>query len=145
MIGDVATMHDDLTTIAALHEDVTAGAESWLVGVARDLGFQDLPARAPVDVAIIGMACVMPGAADLESFWANIVDGVNTVTEVPAERWDTSVGYNPDYDHATAARDPRVQSASKWGGYIPPVEFDALAYGIPPASLAASSPASSSR
>ena len=40
------------------------------------------------DVAIIGMACVLPGAPDLDTFWHNIVNKVDAITDVPPERWD---------------------------------------------------------
>ena len=67
------------------------------------------------------------GAGDLDAFWSNVVGGVDAVTEVPAERWDTELYYDPE---ATAR--PRGHTPSKWGGFLPQVPFDALAYGIPP-------------
>src|SRR4029453_4771051 len=88
---------------------------------------------------ILGMACLMPGAPDLDRFWLNIVDGVNSITEVPPERWDVDRYFDPEWDHQTATQ--RSGSASKWGGFLPDIGFDALAYGIPPASLAAVEPA----
>jgi acyl transferase domain-containing protein len=93
------------------------------------------------DVAIVGMACVMPGAPDVEAFWANIVDGVDSVTEVPPSRWNLGRHYDPDHDSSArgAGRDP--MSVSKWGGFVPDVGFDALRWGIPPASLASIDPA----
>lgn len=92
-------------------------------------------------MAIVGMACVMPGAPDLETFWANIVDGVDSVTEVPPSRWNQATHYDPDHDSSArrAGRDP--MSVSKWGGFVPDVGFDALRWGIPPASLASIDPA----
>jgi acyl transferase domain-containing protein len=93
------------------------------------------------DVAIVGMACVMPGAGDVEAFWANIVDGVDSVTEVPPSRWSQAAHYDPDHDSSRgdAGRDP--MSVSRWGGFVPDVGFDALRWGIPPASLASIDPA----
>jgi acyl transferase domain-containing protein len=102
----------------------------------------DAPARSRVrDVAIVGMACVMPGAPDLEAFWANIVDGVDSVTEVPPSRWNQAAHYDPEHDSSTrgAGRDP--MAVSRWGGFVPDVGFDALRWGIPPASLASIDPA----
>ncbi|MGH9214598.1 MAG: beta-ketoacyl synthase N-terminal-like domain-containing protein [Acidimicrobiales bacterium] len=88
-----------------------------------------------VDVAIVGMACVMPGAPDLEAFWANIVDGVDSITEVPPSRWDPALHFDPAFDPAAMASASQPKTVSKWGGWLPDVEFDALAWGIPPASL----------
>ena len=47
------------------------------------------------DVAIIGMACVFPGAPDLETFWHNIVNKVDAITDVPPERWDPEIFFDP--------------------------------------------------
>ena len=144
MIGDVATLRHELTTVAALHEQVTTGATAHLSAVADALAAELVttgPERAvpePLDIAIVGMAAVMPGAADLDEFWRNVVEGVNSITEVPAERWDTDSYFDPEWDHQTAHQ--RTGSASKWGGYLPDIGFDAFAYGIPPTSLAAIEP-----
>ena len=37
--------------------------------------------QATEPVAIVGMACKFPGAADLDAFWRLLVEGRNTVTE----------------------------------------------------------------
>src|SRR4029077_1371968 len=33
----------------------------------------------PTDVAVVGMACRVPGAADADAFWRNIRDGVESI------------------------------------------------------------------
>ncbi|MEH0547428.1 SDR family NAD(P)-dependent oxidoreductase [Streptomyces sp. B21-105] len=87
------------------------------------------------DVAVVGMACAFPGAPDLAQYWANVVAGVDSVTEVDAERWPTE-------RHWAGAEAPSAeQSPSKWGGFLPPLPFDALSHGVPPASLGAIEPA----
>ncbi|MEV5774880.1 SDR family NAD(P)-dependent oxidoreductase [Streptomyces antimycoticus] len=139
MAGQVAVMRSATTTIAALHHAVGPGAADFLTAraeaVCERLGVASAPAAAeapaPLDVAVVGMACMFPQAPDLASFWANVVGGVDAVTEVPAERWDPAVHYTGDKDGA---------SASQWGGFLPPVPFDPLRYGIPPASLGSIEP-----
>ncbi|MER5408927.1 SDR family NAD(P)-dependent oxidoreductase [Streptomyces sp. NPDC002769] len=42
----------------------------------------------PVPVAIVGAAGRFPGARDLDAYWANLVGGVDSVTEFPAHRYD---------------------------------------------------------
>ncbi len=131
MLGQVATMRSEVTTIGALHRQVTAGAAGFLASRAEDLTTQGLneasarPGSHPADVAIVGMACVYPGADGLGAFWSNIVSGADAVTDVPADRW-----------RAEAYPDLPAR-----GGFLPRVPFDALAYGIPPASLASIEPA----
>src|SRR5918998_127320 len=133
MIGDVATLRHERTTVTALHESVTTGAMGHLADVINEIGpeLADMatPRAAveppPVDVAIVGMACVMPGAPELEDFWRNVVEGVNSITEVPADRWDVGTYFDPEWEHSTAHK--RSGSASKWGGFLPDIPFDALA------------------
>src|SRR3990170_812439 len=93
----------------------------------------------PRDIAIVGVACVMPGSPDVEAFWANVVDGVDCVSEVARSRWLTELFFDGGYEPSRRAGLP--MSVSKWGGFVPDVGFDALGWGIPPASLASVDPA----
>ncbi|BCL17964.1 type I polyketide synthase [Micromonospora sagamiensis] len=78
-------------------------------------------------IAIVGMACRFPGGANSpEAFWALLRDGVDGVTEVPADRWDAGALYHPD---------PTVPGrvSSRWGGFLDQVDhFDAAFFGISP-------------
>jgi acyl transferase domain-containing protein/NAD(P)H-dependent flavin oxidoreductase YrpB (nitropropane dioxygenase family)/NAD(P)-dependent dehydrogenase (short-subunit alcohol dehydrogenase family) len=138
MIGDVATLRSERTTVAALHRQVSDGATRWVAerAAARAVGDGSRRRSSPTDVAIVGMACVFPGAADLDAFWAQILEGADAVSEVSPERWDPEVYFDAENRPDLAG----VKSPSKWGGFLDPVPFDALAYGIPPASLAAIEP-----
>ncbi|WP_195909184.1 type I polyketide synthase [Microlunatus sp. Gsoil 973] len=146
MMGQAAALRDATTTCAQLHQDVSAGAEASLRAARRRLdrdqhqdqetGPQDQrerhdqqAARHGADgYAIIGMSCVLPGAPDLDHYWANILAGVDAVTEVPRDRWD------PDryFDADPTAPD---HTYSRWGGFLSDVIFDPLDFGMPPNSL----------
>ncbi|GHH33688.1 polyketide synthase [Lentzea cavernae] len=117
MIGQVATLRSERTTIARLHEDITSG-------VLPETGVDTSEAK-PLDVAIVGMAAIMPGARDVAEFWANVLAGTDSITEIPPDRW------SPE----------RYGSPFRWGGFLPRTAFDPLAYGIPPASLTSIEPA----
>ncbi|WP_370949090.1 SDR family oxidoreductase [Amycolatopsis sp. cg5] len=135
MAGEVAVLRSEVTTIAALHESVGAGAREFLANRVAELGLATAETEAapePLDIAIVGMSCMFPQAPDLTTFWANILGGVDSVTEVPARRWDQSLYYDPDGD---GSRTP-----SRWGGFLPEIPFDPLSYGIPPSSLSAIEP-----
>ncbi|NGO67721.1 type I polyketide synthase [Streptomyces boncukensis] len=144
MAGQVAVLRTATTTLAALHREVTEGADAFLrQRAATAPEHADSPdargsAPRPVDVAVVGMACVFPGAADLDAYWANILAGADAVTEVPATRWDPAVYFGTG-DHRAAGGSPD-RTVSKWGGFLPPVPFDPLAFGIPPASLGSIEP-----
>src|SRR5437868_3277114 len=42
----------------------------------------------PESIAIVGMGCRFPGAKDPEAFWRLLHDGIDAITEVPADRWE---------------------------------------------------------
>jgi acyl transferase domain-containing protein/NAD(P)H-dependent flavin oxidoreductase YrpB (nitropropane dioxygenase family)/NAD(P)-dependent dehydrogenase (short-subunit alcohol dehydrogenase family) len=132
MLGQAATLRSTTTTIAELHREVSEGAGDVL-GRLAPRSAAKAPEQAPADVAIVGMAAVFPGAPDLESYWANILEGIDSIGEVPPERWNTSLYYGPG--GAAGEFTP-----SKWGGFIDPVPFDPVEFGIPPLSLAAIEP-----
>ncbi|UGY94914.1 type I polyketide synthase [Streptomyces gobiensis] len=139
MLGQAATARTATTTLAALHTQVTDGATAHIAQRAEQLRHIAEPAaappeEAPLDIAVIGMACCFPGAGDLASYWSNIVAGADAVTDVPADRWDPAVYHDP----APARAGERTPS--RWGGFLPAIPFDALAHGIPPASLAGIEP-----
>ncbi|MEZ4732210.1 MAG: beta-ketoacyl synthase N-terminal-like domain-containing protein [Caldilineaceae bacterium] len=47
-------------------------------------------------IAIIGMGCRFPGAANPEQFWQLLRSGADIIKEIPAERWDVDAYYDPD-------------------------------------------------
>ena len=48
------------------------------------------------DIAIVGMACRLPGADDLEAFWQLIREGRSALRPAPEDRFDRSLFYHPD-------------------------------------------------
>src|SRR6201997_898601 len=63
-------------------------------------------------VAVIGMACRLPGGIDSpEQLWEALVRGDDLVTEIPPDRWDADEYYDPQ---------PGVpgRSVCKWGAVL---------------------------
>lgn len=140
MAGEVAVLRSATTSIDALHHSVADGAADFLTERAAELRErlgvhppEEAAAPAPLDVAVVGMACMFPDAPDLAAFWANILGGHDAVGEVPADRWDPAV-------HYSAADGDGGVTSSKWGGFLPRIPFDPLSYGIPPTSLGSIEP-----
>lgn len=131
MIGQVATMHDKVISLNELHDNVSIHHQKYIQEA--ELSEEPVSVEKPLDIAIIGMECIFPDAKNLEEYWRNIVLGKDSVTEVPDERWNKELYYHPDSNEADV-------SHSKWGGFIPKIDFDPLAFGIPPQSLAAIEP-----
>ena len=81
------------------------------------------------DVAIIGMAAIFPGAPDVATLWQNIVSKVDAITDVPADRWETDIFFDPD-----STENDRVYC--KRGGYLGELaEFNPLDFGIMPVAV----------
>jgi len=86
-----------------------------------------------VRVAIVGLACLFPGAPDLDAFWRNIEAGVDAITDVPDGRWDKQF-----YDPHAADID---RFYCKRGGFVDDhADFDPLAFGVVPKSAASIEP-----
>jgi len=127
MFGQAAVLRDGVTTIEALHREVSEGGTSLLdapeivpTGAAQ-------PPR-PSDVAIVGISAIFPGAGDARTFWENTLRGLDAIEEIPPDRWDWRLYYDQD----PKAPDKII---SRWGGFVPDVPFDPLRYGMPPNSL----------
>ncbi|MGH3838776.1 MAG: polyketide synthase, partial [Pseudonocardiaceae bacterium] len=89
----------------------------------------------PVEVAIVGMAAVFPGAPDLATYWSNILAGVDAITDVPAARWDPSY-YDPEA--AASGRGDRLYC--RRGGFVNGVGFDPVRFGIMPVAVSGGEP-----
>jgi polyketide synthase 5 len=81
---------------------------------------------APVaPVAVIGMACRLPGGIDSpELLWEALLRGDDLITEVPPDRWSIDDHYDPEPGIAG-------RSVSKWGAFLDDVAgFDSEFFGI---------------
>ncbi len=134
MIGQVASMHDKVLSVKELHEKVSAGGAEILADAYApkdEVVHTENTASEPI--AIVGMSCFLPEANDIETFWSNILNKVDTIKEVPQTHFE----WRELYDADPFAPEKAV---SKWGGFLGEVVFDAAAYGIPPNSLSSIDP-----
>lgn len=76
-------------------------------------------------VAVIGMACRLPGGIDSpQELWEALLRGEDFVGEIPSDRWDADVYYDPE---------PGVpgRSVTRWGAFLDDVGgFDADFFGM---------------
>jgi len=72
------------------------------------------------------MACRFPGADDYNQFWENLESGVNSISEIPSQRWEVEKHYSPIPNQPN-------KTISKWGGLVEGIdEFDADFFSISP-------------
>jgi acyl transferase domain-containing protein/NAD(P)H-dependent flavin oxidoreductase YrpB (nitropropane dioxygenase family) len=128
MIGQVACLRDEVITLADLHAEVAEGNLDVLDKVIPRQQPVTEKKPKPIEIAIVGMACLFPKAKDLRRYWQNICNRIDAIREVPPDRWRIEDFYCED----RLARD-RVYS--KWGGFLDKVFFDPVKWHIPPASL----------
>jgi acyl transferase domain-containing protein len=128
MLGQVAALRREVLRIEELHRDVSAGGMALFDGVELPAPAAEPDLPPPSDVAIVGVGCVLPGAPDVRTFWSNVLNKVDAITEVPKARFDADAYFDRDLK----ARDRIV---SKWGGFLGDVPFDPVKYGIPPSAL----------
>jgi len=84
------------------------------------------PAHSDDKIAIIGMSGRYPKANNLSQYWDNLIEGRNSIVEVPRSRWDVNRYYDPD-------RTKKDKTYSKWLGALDDIDcFDPLFFRISP-------------
>src|SRR5262249_40204760 len=81
--------------------------------------------RAKVEpIAVIGLACRVPGASDSEAFWRLLDQGADAIGDIPADRFDIDDYYDPDPDAPG-------KTITRRGGFLTQIDrFDAELFGI---------------
>ncbi|MCF8067503.1 MAG: SDR family NAD(P)-dependent oxidoreductase [Desulfobacterales bacterium] len=83
-----------------------------------------------IPIAIIGMESFFSNASGLREFWRLLYRGEDGITDVPETHWSPEDYFdeNPDRpDHVYCKR----------GGFLSPISFDPLEFGIPPTAFEA--------
>ncbi len=82
-------------------------------------------------IAIIGIGCRFPGSTNgPEQFWQLLSSGIDAITEIPPDRWNTRLFYDPE--PGTPGK-----TYARWGGFIDGIDqFDAEFFGISPREAA---------
>ena len=80
------------------------------------------------EIAIIGMACIYPGAGNVQQFWENIIHKVDAISDPPPD-WEAEFYYDPQSE-----ADDRTYC--KRGGYLGKLaQFNPLEFGVMPNAI----------
>src|ERR1017187_7186522 len=82
-------------------------------------------------LAIIGISCMFPKAEDLRTYWGNIKNGVDAISPIPERsHWNVADYFSPD---------PKApdRTYAKRGGFLSPVDFVPMDFGIAPKDVEA--------
>ncbi len=75
-------------------------------------------------VAIVGLGAILPDAPDVATFWANLQAAKYSVRDVPPDRWDPELYFDPDPKAAD-------RTYSKVGGWVRDWEWAPLEWHLP--------------
>ncbi|GLY25860.1 type I polyketide synthase [Micromonospora sp. NBRC 101691] len=115
-----ATLVWDHPTIDSLVRFLSEGDRTPAVTDSRPVVSDSEP------IAIVGMACRFPGARNTEAYWQLLTEGLDAITEVPADRWDVDHFYS-------SVPDAPGRTRTRWGGFLDQVDrFDAGFFGLAP-------------
>ncbi|KAK4169877.1 putative beta-ketoacyl synthase domain-containing protein [Cladorrhinum sp. PSN259] len=132
--GIVSTVAEQLSSSPS-HNDVVVQAQDivdWVYAVedeaaadGHNLGNPGLPQDSKL--AVVGMACRMPGDADTpEKFWELLVQGRSTVSEVPSDRFDLDAHFDPNMERENTV-------GTRFGNFVSnPGFFDAGFFNMSP-------------
>ncbi|MGN4085321.1 SDR family NAD(P)-dependent oxidoreductase, partial [Burkholderia gladioli] len=89
-------------------------------------GVSPVDVSGPLDIAIVGLSGRYPQADTLEEYWQNLLGGLDSITEIPAERWEWRGDYSPN-------KGEPGKVYAKWGGFLRDVDkFDPQFFNISP-------------
>ncbi|MGE8406416.1 MAG: SDR family NAD(P)-dependent oxidoreductase [Pseudomonas sp.] len=154
LLFDCRTLHDVVEHLLREHPEASA---AWLDAHAQDRMLQEPPSTpAPVeapwphlaplalrrpdsdamDIAIVGLHGRFPDADNLDQLWQNLLQGLDSISEIPGERWPLEGFFQAGAD----ARNSGL-SYAKWGGFLNDIDhFDAQFFAIPPREAACLDP-----
>ncbi len=75
-------------------------------------------------LAIVGLSAILPDAPDYKTFWSNLEKGRYSIGDIPPDRWNTDLYYDPD---------PSLpgKSYSKIGGFVRKWEWEPMKWKLP--------------
>jgi acyl transferase domain-containing protein/acyl-CoA synthetase (AMP-forming)/AMP-acid ligase II/acyl carrier protein len=78
------------------------------------------------DIAIISMACRFPDANSPEDFWENLLQGRDSIKDIPPDRWNAELFFEQ------GAKVSPGKTNSRWGGFVAQAfDFDPTFFNIP--------------
>ena len=76
-------------------------------------------------IAVVGVSALFPGSVDTTGYWNDILAGTDRMTDVPSTHWLIE-------DHFDEDPNTPDRTYGRRGGFLDPIDFDALSFGVPP-------------
>ncbi len=81
-------------------------------------------------LAVVGLGCLFPASGNTNSYWATLRDGRDTIGEVPSTHWSSEDLFDADPQSPD-------RTYGRAGGFLDPVDFRPIEFGIAPRDLEA--------
>jgi len=115
-------------TVLWEHPTINA-IERALTGAPEPAAAPSEPVAEHPPIAVIGLGCRFPGASGPDELWRLLLDGRDTVRDVPPQRWRRPAAGEPRPGSAAAV----LAGPGRYGGFLDEVaRFDADFFGISP-------------
>jgi acyl transferase domain-containing protein/NAD(P)H-dependent flavin oxidoreductase YrpB (nitropropane dioxygenase family)/NAD(P)-dependent dehydrogenase (short-subunit alcohol dehydrogenase family)/acyl carrier protein len=129
MVGEALAFATAPCTIADLHARLVGRKQT----LAEQLNLLELATACDGqlndEIAVVGMGCILPEAADPRSLWQLILDRRNAIGPMPEDRFDPELYYDAD-------RSAPDKSYSAIGGVVSDFVFDGQRFGYSPEKAA---------
>ncbi|MFX1325441.1 MAG: beta-ketoacyl synthase N-terminal-like domain-containing protein, partial [Promethearchaeota archaeon] len=135
MTGESISLQKSIRSIPQIHYDIIEGGSKFIKKLSNQILEQSsgllimkeeqIKLSTKNKIAIVGLGGLFPDAENIPQYWSNIINKVNSITEVPKDRWDSNIYF--DKDHSSLDK-----SYTKIGGFVKKFEFQSIKYRIPP-------------
>lgn len=115
--------------VPAVHSSAAVSAPARSAGAAPSA----VPRLTQEPIAVIGIGTILPGALNLKAFQELLASGRDPKCEVPKDRWDAHLAYDPEL------RRPGTTYAVR-GGFITDYAYDWRKHKVPPKQVAQADP-----
>jgi len=122
LVGDSLAFFNEQLTISNIHSRYVKNKLKLFQNLNRLETITSEKNKINDEIAVIGMACILPGADSPEKLWKNILSKKYSISEIPESRVDRELYYNSD----KSAQD---KSYTLLAGCINDYEFDGDRYG----------------
>ncbi|MCP3874854.1 MAG: polyketide synthase, partial [Desulfobacteraceae bacterium] len=122
LVGDSLAFFDGSVTVKDIH-DRYFQAKSILY---KNINFLEIFSSSKNkindEIAVVGVGCTLPDADDPDSLWKNILDKKYSISQIPKDRFDYDLYYDPD-------RNAEDKTYTTLAGHVDDFEFDAERFG----------------
>ncbi|NCC94870.1 MAG: hypothetical protein EOM10_16660, partial [Opitutae bacterium] len=129
MVGEALAFAAAPTTIADLHSQLMDRKQTLSDNLNRLELATAADGQLNDEIAVVGMGCILPQAADPQSLWQLILDRRNAIGPMPEKRFDPELYYDAD-------RSAADKSYSRIAGVVEDFVFDGRRFGYSPEKAA---------